>query len=313
METRQGEPTTESLAAEVAGLKQALAALQEERGSGRRTPRGLAHRTIQSPLIRAVLVVSVVMLMGGALASASIPAANGVISGCYRTSGGALNVIDASVTTCGKGQTPLTWNQTGPQGPQGIQGLTGPNGPAGATGATGFTGPAGPNGPAGATGFTGPAGATGPAGPTSPLFCPQCNHPSAAVASANLNGAYWPSADLNGANLSGAFLNGADLRATNLVNADLSSANMIGVNLSGATLGSANLSGATLTSANLSGANLTSAFLGSANLTIANLGGATGTPSLSSATIWSNTTCPDNTNSGTNGTSPASCVGHFLP
>lgn len=83
-------------------------------------------------------------------------------TGCYMKSGGAIRVIDPSVTTCKSGETMISWNMKGPAGP------TGPAGPAGAMGLTGPTGPAGPAGPAGAMGPAGPAGSTGPAGPTGP-------------------------------------------------------------------------------------------------------------------------------------------------
>src|SRR6266852_2835409 len=65
--------------------------------------------------------VAVVLGAGVGFAFASIPAPNGTISGCYKTSNpgqGALIVID-STATCPSGTTPLNWNQTGPQGPAG--------------------------------------------------------------------------------------------------------------------------------------------------------------------------------------------------
>lgn len=100
----------------------------------------------------------------GAAAYATIPS-NGVISTCYTKSGGALRVIDASTSSCGKSETSLSWNQVGPQGPAGA---TGPAGPAGATGASGADGAAGPAGPEGAAGPAGPTGATGATGATGP-------------------------------------------------------------------------------------------------------------------------------------------------
>src|SRR5579859_6958590 len=59
-------------------------------------------------------------------AYASIPASNGTINGCYKTTSGPgpvpagqLVVID-SAGTCPTGYAPLNWNQTGPQGPAGL-------------------------------------------------------------------------------------------------------------------------------------------------------------------------------------------------
>jgi len=93
----------------------------------------------------AVLVVGSLGLAG--VAYAAIPGPDGVIHGCYQTIKGSLRVIDSSAS-CSAGETPLTWNQTGPQGVQGIQGPAGPAGPSHAyTGSTSFVGtlPYGPS------------------------------------------------------------------------------------------------------------------------------------------------------------------------
>lgn len=91
-------------------------------------------------------------LVAGGVAYATIPDSSGTIHGCYQKSGGALDVIDATVTTCGKSQTELDWNVQGPTGPQGPQGPQGAQGPQGDPGPTGPAGPQGPQGPAGPSG-----------------------------------------------------------------------------------------------------------------------------------------------------------------
>jgi hypothetical protein len=78
-----------------------------------------------------------------------------------------------------------------------------------------------------------------------------------------------------------------NLHGLNLTNANLAGANLTGANLSDANLTGANLAGASLTEANLAGANLTGVNLTRANLVFANLNMVT----------WSNTRCPDGTNS----------------
>lgn len=75
-----------------------------------------------------------------AIAYATIPGPGGVINGCYLKSGGAVRVIDASVTNCKGTETSLNWNVMGPQGPVGPAGPTGPAGPAGPQGPAGSTG-----------------------------------------------------------------------------------------------------------------------------------------------------------------------------
>ena len=125
-----------------------------------------------------------------------------------------------------------------------------------------------------------------------------CNLSSADLVGANLAGFNFARASFASANLSGANLQGA-----NLAFANLSGANLQGSNLSSANLAFANLSGANLQGANLNGLNLNDA-----NLTNANLKGATTTGGAFNSIKWSNTTCPDGTNSNSHG---ATCVGHL--
>jgi hypothetical protein len=104
---------------------------------------------------------------------ASIPDAKGVIHGCYAKGNGALRVIDTDKRlTCGKENTPLNWNQTGPQGGTGA---TGPQGGTGPTGPEGATGPRGHTGPAGITGATGPTGGQGPPGTSATALWAEIN------------------------------------------------------------------------------------------------------------------------------------------
>jgi hypothetical protein len=74
------------------------------------------------------------LLVGGAVAFATIPDATGVFRGCYSNSG-ALRVIDVEAgQTCRPSETPVSWNQTGAPGPAGAPGAPGAPGPAGPAG-----------------------------------------------------------------------------------------------------------------------------------------------------------------------------------
>jgi hypothetical protein len=76
----------------------------------------------------------------GGIAWADIPD-SGVINGCYKTSGGALRVIDSSTgETCKPSESPLSWSQSGPKGATGVKGPTGAKGETGAKGPTGASG-----------------------------------------------------------------------------------------------------------------------------------------------------------------------------
>jgi uncharacterized protein YjbI with pentapeptide repeats len=104
--------------------------------------------------------------------------------------------------------------------------------------------------------------------------------------SCTLNNLVGPTVDLRNANLSGADLSGRDLNA----------AQFSLVNLANASLANANLSNAAFFLPDLTGTNLTGA-----NASLLFISGA----------VWSNTSCPDGTNSATNGSSPESCCAHL--
>jgi hypothetical protein len=102
---------------------------------------------------RIIAIAAVVAALTGVagVAYATIPS-NNVIDACYTKSGGALRVIDGTVTKCGKSETALAWNVQGVQGDKGDTGETGPQGPQGPAGPQGLQGPQGPAGPAGPAG-----------------------------------------------------------------------------------------------------------------------------------------------------------------
>jgi uncharacterized protein YjbI with pentapeptide repeats len=104
----------------------------------------------------------------------------------------------------------------------------------------------------------------------------------------NLMGISLPNDSLVGDNLTGANLSKSNLQGTSLKGANLTGANLAGANLIGAVLRSANLQSADLTNANLAGSTLQGASLGGVK--------------------WSNTVCPDGTNSDAAGNT---CMGHL--
>ena len=96
--------------------------------------------------------VAAALAIGGTAAAASLGGpvdSSGVVHGCYSNAelnGSHVFVLQDAGTSCPKGTTPISWNQTGaagPAGPAGPAGATGPQGPPGATGSPGATGPAG--------------------------------------------------------------------------------------------------------------------------------------------------------------------------
>ena len=94
-------------------------------------------RSVSSVLRRATRVSAVaalVLVLAGGVAYATIPAADGTITGCYARSGGTLRVIDPSVTNCKQGETQITWSQSGEPGPAGTARTSGSGRTSRATG-----------------------------------------------------------------------------------------------------------------------------------------------------------------------------------
>jgi hypothetical protein len=121
-----------------------------------------------SRIALAITAVAIVAIAGGITYAVAEIGGGGVINGCYksgsrgddddddrghRKGSGQLRVIDPATERCRRHETPISWNQTGPQGAKGDKGDPGPQGPAG------------PPGPRGSTGRTGPRGPQGPAMP----------------------------------------------------------------------------------------------------------------------------------------------------
>lgn len=105
-----------------------------------------------------VLVPTVVAVFAAtAVATGAVGGSKDQIDGCVATSGkdkGVLRVLSGSAR-CGKNETAISWNASGPQGAPGAAGA------AGAAGAPGAAGPAGAAGPQGPQGVAGPAGQNG--------------------------------------------------------------------------------------------------------------------------------------------------------
>jgi hypothetical protein len=84
--------------------------------------------------------VAVVALVAAGVATYSWAAsANGTTINACADNDGKLRVVQ-DVSLCKKGETPFSWNTTGPVGPVGPVGPTGPTGPTGAAGRDGRDG-----------------------------------------------------------------------------------------------------------------------------------------------------------------------------
>jgi type VI protein secretion system component Hcp len=125
-------------------------------------PRGRRARIALAAVAGGFLLAGI-----GAAAYAALQDGSGVIHACVDGKG-ATRIIDVAVDACKKGETAISWNQTGPQGPAGASGTPGAKGDQGSQGVAGPAGAAGPpgaGGPPGQQGVQGPQGVAGPAGP----------------------------------------------------------------------------------------------------------------------------------------------------
>jgi hypothetical protein len=255
------------------------------------------------------------LAVGGTFAYAAIPSANsGQISACYPTSGankGALRVIDYDAgARCAAGEVLVNFQQNGIRfrgawkagavysvndlvtdgGRAFVRILTSPFFPTGVVTSN--------------TQFWTPLSS---AAVTSCSGYPHAGIDWSKSGSTPGNGCDFNGANFTSANLSGANLTNANLSAANFTTATLSAANLSGANLAvasffHASLVAANLNGASLVNAFVAAADVTGADVTNADLTGANFGFATGTATL----VYSNTTCPDGSNSDANG---GSCAG----
>jgi hypothetical protein len=103
------------------------------------------------PTRTVILAGAVTLALGGgsAVAAATVlsdpspVSSTGIIDGCWTNTavrGSHVIVLQNQGTTCPKGTTPISWNESGPAGPTGPAGPSGPSGPAGASGASGSPG-----------------------------------------------------------------------------------------------------------------------------------------------------------------------------
>lgn len=140
--------------------------------------------------------------------------------------------------------------------------------------------------------------------------------PSGGLRGTNLTGKNYSGADLSGQNISGSNLSNGTFNNVNFSTANLSgsngslgsytSSNFTSANLAGGNFSGANFTGSNFTSAILTGANVSSANFTNVNFTGANLKGSSFHGATTTGVTWSNTTCPNGTNSNND---DGTCVG----
>ena len=110
---------------------------------------------MKNTLVSAAAGALAASLIAGGVAWATIPAAGGVINGCYRVSEddqkGQVRLVSDPIA-CRNNEASIAWNRVGPQGLQGLQGLQGERGPQGEQGLQGERGEQGEQGPQGQPG-----------------------------------------------------------------------------------------------------------------------------------------------------------------
>ena len=120
-------------------------------------------RALRRRGVRMLVAATTILAGATGVALATIPTSgSGVINGCYEKRTGILRVIDAEAgKTCTSFETPISWNEKGPQGIQGLKGDKGDPGKDGINGTNGTDGKDGAPGTPGADGKDGAPGADG--------------------------------------------------------------------------------------------------------------------------------------------------------
>jgi uncharacterized protein YjbI with pentapeptide repeats len=145
------------------------------------------------------------------------------------------------------------------------------------------------------------------------------------LTSSNFDAANLDEVDLHGATLADAFLTFTDLKGADMTNvaaysayfmyADLTNATLAGASITGtdftaAVMKAADMSGVDFTNSGFPHPTMTGADVSFANFTGADLTGADMTGVTDTSTTWSNTVCPDGTNSDDHSNT---CSGHGAP
>jgi uncharacterized protein YjbI with pentapeptide repeats len=218
------------------------------------------------------------VVLGGGLATAafaSIPDSNGKIHACYSNLTGATRLTNSPTASCRGGETAISWDQSA--GPGRLLSLVGAS-----LDAVSFE-------------YRDLSGVD--------------------MHGSELLGA-WKGTNLSGANLSNTsynmtgFVNGTNLTGANLTGSTFLEASFaFGANLTNANFGDTNITSTSFDSTYgaviVAGTNFTNAHFVNSTLTGTNFTGAI----LTGAT-WSATTCPDGTNSDSDGNT---CIGHLVP
>lgn len=260
----------------------------------------------QTKMIGGVAAGMIIGLGGAAIVSASIPDANGVIHGCIRNNGD-LRIIDSATQSCTTTQDPITFNQTGPQGPPGTSG-------------------------SGSGLLSNLVGADFSGASLQYRDLTNLDLHDSKMLSANLTGASLVGANLTGVDFSSTMMDKADVHGTNLSGSTFKPFRAVGANFSGADFTNAKIQGASsFYSVDLTDANFQQAiFMGTsfepasscspdctyfkggdftnAHFTNATLAGMHFVNANFTGATWSNTVCPDGTNSDNNGNT---CDGHL--
>lgn len=270
-------------------------------------PTSLREPTLKS-LRNSVLVA---LLIGGlcgvavAGAAATRSTSTPLFFGCVGK-GGSIdpNTLHMSVRPkCPAGERLAHWSQTGPAG---ARGSSGQKGPAGATGPQGATeGPCdalpGPD-----TNFNTCQNLSGVNWTQVPLT--DASFVDADLSSITLTLVNATGADFNGSNLTSAIANSSTFTGDDFIYATMPGANFSHSSLTSAVMDSVDAAGANFTSANLTDAVVANVNFTSANFTNANLTGVDAANATFTSATFSNTTCPDGTNSNSDGDT---CVGNL--
>lgn len=273
-----------------------------------------------------VTSMALALLIGSALpgAAAWVSAHGGdanLIHGCVKNLNGSIRIVGDN-DTCNNGETPLDWNQKNTPGLGGLiedttgadftyvdlryrnlkgrdfsgSDLSNSNFAHANLNAVNLT-----NGTFTATNFNGAK--------LNNVIITGATFSGVDVRNVDLSGQNWSGASITAMNFTGSNLSGFTYSGKpESVSNSFEGTNLTNANLSNTPFHSSGFNGANFTNANLSGTDFSASQLTGANATNANFNGADLRNTYRSDVVWNNTTCPDGTNSNSNGNT---CEGHL--
>lgn len=277
------------------------------------------------------------LLIGGASSAfvfAAVPSASGAVSLCYRTNGGQARVIDTATQSCNSNETLVAVDKATPG--NFVNNLVESDFTGTSLAYRNFVGAdlhgSLFDGPMNGSDFSNANLSSSSFIINQTISLKKANFTStnfsnsllrygswflndATFLNSNFNGTTWDSLYADGGNFKGASFTNANLESTSLVHSNFSNVDMRGAIFNNIHFISSDLTNADFSNVTLQDGEVQGTIVDHTNFTNVHfnnqlLVGSNFSTAILTGALWSNTICPDNTNSDNNGNT---CIGHLVP